>query len=242
MSVICSACGLNVIPKAGACPNCKQILSLGAKLPAQRKPTKEKKTWSNSSPVERVGGIVVLLMLAGVLVGGIWGLVALFSGGGDVSAPPEPARVTAPLAALEASSAPTLWVSRQDIQHLYEKNELGFTFEEAPLVDGTPRAMGKSPDGLAILDLVGPRSQLQQATIVVVFPSDYPDVLMLNAVYMMGLLNNVLPNWSGGADWLTESIEVAELLGEVETTHGNARITLSYLEEMAMWILSIERK
>ena len=59
---------------------------LGAKLPAQGKPTKEKKTWSNSSPVERVGGIVVLLVVAGVLVGGIWGLVALFSSGEDVSA------------------------------------------------------------------------------------------------------------------------------------------------------------
>ena len=99
--------------------------------------------------------------------------------------------------------------------------------------------LGQSPDGLAILDLIGPQSNLTNVAMMVFVPSDAPDVIVKNSAYLLGLLNNTLPDWSDGTDWMTDNTPVAQRRGEVQTSYGNAVVTLSVIPELGMLTLSI---
>ena len=155
------------------------------------------------------------------------------------SSRPERAKVQVPIATPIPTPIPGLGVSRREIQSLFEKSAINFTFEDSPLANGTPRLLGQSPDGLAILDLIGPQSNLTNVAMMVFVPSDAPDVIVKNSAYLLGLLNNTLPDWSGGTDWMTDNIPVAQRRGEVQTSYGNAVVTLSVIPELGMLTLSI---
>ena len=137
------------------------------------------------------------------------------------------------------TSMPSLGVSRRDIQSIFENSAINFTFENAPLADGTPRIMGTSSNSLAILDLIGPPADLTEVSITVGVPSDAPEVIVMNAAYMMGLIKNTLPGWSGSNDWLEANLPVAQRVGKAQTSYGNAVVTLSVIEALGMVMLSI---
>ena len=141
---------------------------------------------------------------------------------------------------LTVKEPPGIGVSRQAIQSLYEQPDIGFTFESSELADGTPRVIGESPDGFAFLELIGPERDITKATIMVAMPSDDPGAIVMNAAYMLGLLKNLVPNWSGGGDWLAEHFAVAADEGEARTIQGNVDITLTAYKELGMVLLTVE--
>ena len=140
----------------------------------------------------------------------------------------------------EPEQTPGIGVSRQVIQSLYEQPDIGFTFESSELADGTPRVIGESPDGIAFLELIGPERDITKATIMAAMPSDDTGAIAMNAAYMLGLLNHLVPNWSGGGDWLAEHFAVAADEGEARTIQGNVDITLTAYMELGMVLLTIE--
>ena len=142
----------------------------------------------------------------------------------------------------EPEQPPGIGVSRQEIQSLYEQPDIGFTFEPSELADGTPRVIGGSPDGLAFVELIGPERDITKATIMAAMPSDDTGAIAMNAAYMLGLLNHLVPNWSGGGDWLAEHFAVAADEGEARTIQGNVDITLTAYKELGMVLLAIERR
>ena len=141
---------------------------------------------------------------------------------------------------LTVKEPPGIGVSRQAIQSLYEQPDIGFNFESSELADGTPRVIGESPDGFAFLELIGPERDITKATIMVAMPSDDPGAIVMNAAYMLGLLKNLVPNWSGGGDWLAEHFAVAADEGEARTIQGNVDITLTAYKELGMVLLTLE--
>ena len=142
----------------------------------------------------------------------------------------------------EPEQPPGIGVSRQAIQSLYEQPDIGFTFEPSELADGTPRVIGESPDSIAFLELIGPERDITKATIMAAMPSDDTGAIAMNAAYMLGLLNHLVPNWSGGGDWLAEHFAVAADEGEARTIQGNVDITLTAYKELGMVLLTIERR
>ena len=103
-----------------------------------------------------------------------------------------------------------------------------------------PRVIGESPDGFAFLELIGPERDIAKATIMVAMPSDDPGAIVMNAAYMVGLLKNLVPNWSGGGDWLAKHFAVAADEGEARTIQGNVEITLTAYRELGMVLLTVE--
>ncbi len=130
-------------------------------------------------------------------------------------------------------------VSRAAIQSVYEKPELGFKFEKGEPVDGQPQVIGRAPNGLAFVQLIGPEEDLTQATIMVGIPNDNPQALVENSAYMLGLLKLAAPDWKEGADWLSSNLVKAVEEGEVATTHGNLRIRLQAIKELGMAALTV---
>lgn len=130
-------------------------------------------------------------------------------------------------------------VSRAEIQSVYESPELGFKFEKGEPVDGQPQVIGRSPNGLAYIQLIGPEDNITQASIMVGIPNDNPVAVVENGIYMLGLVKKAAPDWSEGPDWVTENLAKAVEKGEISTTHGDLRINLQASKELGMVVLTI---
>ena len=131
-------------------------------------------------------------------------------------------------------------VSRQSIQSVYESPDVGFTFESVPLADGRERLMGTSRDGLAFLDLIGPSHNLSKVTVVITVPSDAPDVRLLNAAYLLGLMSLAVPDWADGVDWVNDNFAESAEEGEIVTRYRNREIKLNADPELGMVVLNVE--
>lgn len=148
--------------------------------------------------------------------------------------------VVADRSPLPASSG--IGVSRQAIQTVFEKPEIAFNFETSTPVDGQPRVMGKSRNGLAFVELVGQPTNLMSAAIMVGLPNDDVEARQLSAVHMLGFLKTVAPEWTGGSDWLAESLRAIRSGSQVEavTTYGNNEVRIIVVKEMGLVTLSIK--
>ena len=133
-----------------------------------------------------------------------------------------------------------LGVSRRSIEDVFTKPEIGFSFESSPLADGRPRSLAQSPDGVALLEIIGPSYAPTQASLIVGLPDDAPDILALNTLYLLAFVQNVAPGWAGGTDWVMDKIG-AMAAGELEarTTTGNLIVEFSLLEGLGVLNLTI---
>lgn len=142
----------------------------------------------------------------------------------------------------QAASKPIagIGVSRASIQSVFADPDIGFKFESSSNVDGQPRVMGTSRNGLAILELIGPSEDLAQATIIIAVPNDDEGVLVENVIYLAGLLKVAVPGWENSEDWLYDSITILADTGKVTTTYEDVIITLEGTKEIGLVTLIIE--
>ena len=158
---------------------------------------------------------------------------------------PLPTSTPRPTPAPIATPAPPagLGISRFAVQSIYEQPDIGFVFESSPLFDGTPRTLGESPDGIAIVELIGEADNLSKAYILIGLPNDNPGALALNAVYLLGFPINVVPGWSDGTTWVSDNLETAIQNGTstIRLTGGKTEILveLEFLEPLGFLSLSI---
>ena len=107
------------------------------------------------------------------------------------------------------------------------------------MFDGRARLWCESPDGLAILELIGPPQDISQASITVAVPSDSPGLLALNSVYMLGLMKQAAPRWPQGIDWLTANVSDVVDKGEIITRQQGLEVSLTSIVELGMLSLRI---
>ena len=132
-----------------------------------------------------------------------------------------------------------LGISRHAIQSVYEGDGLDFVFKSSLLADGQARVMGESTDGIATVELIGPEHDITQATLLFVASTD-PNIAALNAVYMLGLMGLVMPNWESGIDWVNDNLEVAIDKGKARTKEGGAEVEITAYEAIGLISLSIK--
>lgn len=167
----------------------------------------------------------------------------------ESTATPEPTTVSEPQQD-EQMPTPTvisqpqagIGVSRAEIQSVFESSEIGFVFEVASDVNGQPRVMGSSENGLATLELIGPSEELVSASIMIGLPNDDQEALLLNNLYAAGLLNLVAPDWEGGVDWYTNNIVNVATTDqtEISTTYEGLEVSLQGLQELGIILLAIK--
>ncbi len=131
-----------------------------------------------------------------------------------------------------------LGVDRQSVVMQFEDPAFGFVFEDSPLLDGRQRILGQNPEG-AIVELIGQRHNLTEASITVFLSSD--DYQNTINVLAMVLLINSTTSWAGGVDWLTNSMLRAVDEGSVSTTYRGYNIKLEFFDFLNGLILQITR-
>jgi hypothetical protein len=114
-------------------------------------------------------------------------------------------------------------ITRLDLQRVYEAR--GFEFRRSQLGDGREHWVAASPDQLALVDIVGAEAA-EEASVTVFGPvhaqsEGGPE----RAVYMLTMLNAVLPGWAGGAEWFSdELVNLSRQAGDFEASITQAGI------------------
>ncbi|WP_461518093.1 hypothetical protein [Porticoccus sp.] len=118
------------------------------------------------------------------------------------------------------------------------------TLEESSPVNGQDRYMGLSVDGVALLEVIGPKHDVVQASLMVGLPNDAPEILARNSAILIRFLKNVTPEWEGGAEWATAAIsKVTANPGEKEQkVIGSKLITIELFPPLAMLSISLKEK
>jgi|GEM_PF-2346155 len=130
-------------------------------------------------------------------------------------------------------------LSRGEIKVLFEK-QYKFKFQESSQVNNQPRTMGKSPNGLALLELIGPLTNLTSVNLSITAVSDNQAANTQSVQYFISLLQNVLPSWTESSTWLSTGINSLLKDGqEVTTTMGNLKFSLSNVKELGLVSLII---
>jgi len=118
-----------------------------------------------------------------------------------------------------------------------------FTLEKSTPVNGQPRYMATTEDKLAVLELIGDRSDLTQATLIIGVPNDSQTTLVRNSAMFMRFVKNAAPNWVGGGDWAVAALKKATTTeNPVSTVRGARRITVSFLKPLGMVVVTVKHK
>lgn len=161
--------------------------------------------------------------------------------------PPQPAPETPAPEAAAPSSAPTaaapqlapfpedvpiadtgpLGVRREAIQSSFERTPFSLTFEYKPYGDGRSRTRGRTADGTAQLDLVGPPEALTAVSLAARMGDDNRLAQLKNANALANLAKLALPDWPGSAGWVTSSIAAALGGARPSTTVNGNVLTMS---------------
>ena len=154
-------------------------------------------------------------------------------------------RTATPTAAAPAAprtgGASWLPVTRPALQKPYEAQ--GFDFQRAQLGDNRDRWVAASPDGLALVEIVGVEA-VEEASVSVFGPirRDAEEGAK-RAIYMLLMMNAVLPGWSEGAEWFSgELVNAERQSGDYasEITHDGVRVEFSFDAQLGAITLSFK--
>lgn len=116
-----------------------------------------------------------------------------------------------------------------------------FEFKESKLADGRQRRTGRGNQGIVMLETVGPRDNLDSATLTVGLPVDDQKALMLSSAIMLRFVNNFYPQWPKAGDWLTAALrmsldtEEAVILNKEKKT-----VKLSPIKALGMVLVTVK--
>lgn len=110
-------------------------------------------------------------------------------------------------------------------------------------VNGLPSYTGQTEDDLAMLEILGEKSDVIKAAILIAIPNDDKKVLIKNSAMILRFLKNIIPQWEGAADWVTSALKRTNSTGEPEEiVKGNKLVRLSFLKVFGMISLSVKHK
>lgn len=119
-----------------------------------------------------------------------------------------------------------------------------FAMEAASPVDGLDRYMGQSEEGLAILEVIGDRRDIAQASLVLALPNDAPDAVVINSAILMRFLKNTFPKWKNAEKWVLATVRKSIAAGATgaSTTRGKRTLDVQVLAEMGMLVLTVRHR
>jgi len=129
-------------------------------------------------------------------------------------------------------------ISRTEIQSKFEWRHK-FSFKKSSPVDGRPRIVGTSPDGLVWLELIGDHDKLDVGTMIFGIPNDARDLANANKPYLSDFIKFAAPEIDG-VQWLNENLSEEEAF--ISNEDVDVRYGWSELADTGVFItLTIER-
>jgi hypothetical protein len=119
-----------------------------------------------------------------------------------------------------------------------------FVMEEGTTVDGLSRYSGQSKDGLAILEIIGDKSDIAQATLLIALPNDSPDTVITNTALVLRFLKNTFPGWKGADEWVMGRVQKLSKSpqGTASIRRGNKVLDVNVLTDMGMVTLTVRSR
>ena len=139
----------------------------------------------------------------------------------------------------EEPAAPGLGISVNDVEEMFDEYDLDVDTESAPLKDGTPRWFVETPNELATVELIGNKSDLQQVSMSMTMDGSNGDILV---AYTLLILRGVLPDWEDSLEWVSTSLPRFDNNPDavIETTRGNANVSLRFFKSLSSVSLNIK--
>lgn len=126
-----------------------------------------------------------------------------------------------------ATESPSVAGIGRSYNQIMQELSAHFNMEQSAPVRGNDRVMGRTSDGTAALEIIGPRESIVQASLIIGLPSDAPEIVARNSVLLLRLLNNAVPGWTGANDWATLAIRNISASGDVVETIQDGK-TISF--------------
>lgn len=137
-------------------------------------------------------------------------------------------------------NGPGLGLTRASLQRFFESPKLGFKFKNTTLRDGRPGVEGKSQNGIAQLELLGPSNNLTVAAITIGTSSDTPESVVEKAAYMVGFVKQAMPEWPGAMEWVSNNLERAAISGAIKTIRDAKEISITVDQELSTFAISVK--
>jgi hypothetical protein len=110
-------------------------------------------------------------------------------------------------------------------------------------VRGQPRYMGQTSDNLAMLEIIGIKNDVSQATLMIGIPNDSPKILIRNSGILLRFIENIAPEWKAGSDWATSALKRLGSTGEPEEIiKGSKSIKLSLIKVLGIVSVTVKHK
>lgn len=148
-------------------------------------------------------------------------------------APPTPS-----LGAPDPLSGGALPVSRPALQRPFEAQ--GFDFQPVELGDGRARWVAAAPDGLALVEIVG-AEQVEFASVTAFGSSSQAaEQAAQQVVYLLTMLNAILPGWPEGAEWLSrEVVKSTRQTGDYRSEIVSAGVRVGFTVESQLHAVTL---
>jgi len=119
-----------------------------------------------------------------------------------------------------------------------------FSMKKTTPVKGQDRYMGMTEDNLALLEIIGNKTNISQATLMIAIPSDAPDAIVRNSALLLRFLINTVPEWETSSDWVSTALKrIADSPDDSqEIIKKNKRITMKPFKELGMVSITIKHK
>ena len=117
-----------------------------------------------------------------------------------------------------------------------------FTMEKGVLKDGSLRYLGRGPDRISYLELVGPKNDLSRATFLFSMPKDSPAANENNIAQSARFVKITAPEWPGGRAWVSGTFQEFMAGSEKQSiTKGRKLITMEYIRSLRWVSISVEK-
>ena len=140
---------------------------------------------------------------------------------------------------IEERNTQTLGVSYNQIMEGLDKIVY---MEKSTDVDGQPRYMGLTSDRLIILEIIGNKKNVSQASIVFFMPKDIQGNDVRNAAVLLTLLVNIFPEWKSVDADISSPLERVLSTGEEAIIKEDKAIKLTFLKELSLLSVTIKQQ
>lgn len=118
-----------------------------------------------------------------------------------------------------------------------------FTMERMDLPGGEPRYLGETEDKTAAVEVIGPKQELTQVTMIFTLPMESPETILRNSDLVLQLIKSVLPNWNTGESWVSGALIESSKTGLIQdTVVDEKRVFLKVISESKIILLSFKHQ
>jgi len=121
----------------------------------------------------------------------------------------------------------SLGVRRDVLTAAFERVPFNLQFDFVPLEDGRSRMIGRAVDGRTSLELVGPPEGVTAINLMASLSDEQPLARLRNLNAISLVVETVLADWDGAAQWVSTNIDRAFAGQGVSTRQADRTVTMS---------------